>query len=267
MVGECEEVHQTRRYKVTNAEGGRPEPNVATYSGRRGAVVSDLHFLTIRSTLQEHLSSLMTAAEASDLFVFNGDIFDFKWSQHGGFPQSVRIAEAWIRTLVSAHSETHFVFLLGNHDCIDPYKTALDSIERGLKNFEWHENWFRLKKKLFLHGDVCHAGGTAKALRAYRNRWSRMLRTSPFSHAAYWAVGRSGLPAVAPRFLRRKACARQILDYLAEELGDDFSSLEEVYFGHLHKSFRDFQIDGMIFHNTGAAKKGVELDIHRFEMD
>lgn len=262
-----EDDQQTRRCEVRNAEGVRPEPKGGNCPGRRGAVVSDLHFLTNRTTLQEHWSRIMTAAKDSDLFVFNGDIFDFKWSQHGGFQESVRIAEAWIRTLVSAHSETRFVFLLGNHDCIDPYKTALDSIERGLKNFEWHENWFRLNKKLFLHGDVCHAGGTGKALRAYRNRWSRMLRTGSLSHAAYWAVGQSGLPAVAPRFLRRKACARQILNYLAEELGDDFSSLREVYFGHLHTSFRDFQIDGMVFHNTGAAKKDMELEVLWFEMD
>lgn len=208
----------------------------------------------------------MEAADACDLFVFNGDIFDFKWSQHGGFRQSVRMAEAWIRTLVSAHSQTRFVFLLGNHDCIDPYKTALDGIQRSLPNFEWHEYWYRLNKKVFLHGDVCHAGGTAKDLRAYRNRWSRMIRTSPLSHAAYWAVGQSGLPMVAPRFLRRKACAMGILNYLREELGQDFQDIEEVYFGHVHTAFRDFRLEGLTFHNTGAATKGMELEIIWFRV-
>lgn len=233
---------------------------------RTGAVISDLHLLTNRTTVQEHWSSIMEAADQADLFVFNGDIFDFKWSQHGGFRQSVRIAEAWIRTLVSAHRDTQFVFLLGNHDCIDPYKTALDSIQKGIRNFEWHENWYRVGQKLFLHGDVCHAGGTARALRAYRNRWSRVIRTSALSHAAYWAVGQSGIPNVAPRFLRRKACARQILSYLTDELGPDLSGVEDVYFGHVHTAFRDFKVDGVTFHNTGAAIKGMELEIIWFSI-
>jgi UDP-2,3-diacylglucosamine hydrolase len=232
----------------------------------RGAVISDLHLLTNRTTVQEHWASIAEAAERCDLFVFNGDIFDFKWSQHGGFQQSVRIAEAWIRTLVTGHPTTRFVFLLGNHDCIDPYKTALDGIQRYLPNFQWHEYWFRLNEKVFLHGDVCHAGGTAKALRAYRNRWSRMIRTGTLSHAAYWAVGQSGIPAVAPRFLRRKACARGILNYLKEELGPGFQEIEEVYFGHVHTAFRDFRMDGLTFHNTGAAMKGMDLEVFWFSL-
>lgn len=251
---------------MTESGAGVREHKGTEQASRRGAVVSDLHLLTIRTTVHEHWSSIMGAADISDLFVFNGDIFDFKWSQHGGFRQSVRIAEAWIRTLVSAHPDTRFVFLLGNHDCIDPYKTALDSIQRGMRNFEWHENWFRLGSKIFLHGDVCHAGGTARALRAYRNRWSRMIRTSALSHAAYWAVGQSGLPAVAPRFLRRKACARQILNYLAEELGPDLSDIREVYFGHVHTAFRDFRFEGLVFHNTGAPTRGMELEFIWFEV-
>jgi len=244
-----------------------PEPSSGggDVSGR-GAVVSDLHLLTNRTSVQEHWSSIMKVAEEADTFVFNGDVFDFKWSQHGGFQQSVRIAEAWIRTLVSAHPDTRFVFLLGNHDCIHPYKTALDGIQRSLSNFQWHEYWYRLDEKVFLHGDVCHAGGTAKALRAYRNRWSRMIRTSALSHAAYWAVGQSGLPTVAPRFLRRKACARQILGYLRNELGPAFDEIRQVYFGHVHTAFRDFRVDGLVFHNTGASTRGMELEVIRFSL-
>lgn len=247
-------------------ECGKARAEGAGNSPGCGAVISDLHLLTNRTTVQEHWSSIMETAEACDLFVFNGDIFDFKWSQHGGFRESVRMAEAWIRTLVSAHPQTRFVFLLGNHDCIGPYKTALASMQRSLVNFEWHEYWYRVNRRVFLHGDVCHAGGTAKDLRTYRNRWARMIRTSPLSHAAYWAVGLSGIPTVAPRFLRRKACARQILNYLKEELGTEFESIEEVYFGHVHTAFRNFRVDGLTFHNTGAATPGMALEIIWFEV-
>jgi hypothetical protein len=69
------------------------------------------------------------------------------------------------------------------------------------------------------------------------------------------------------RFVRKEACARRILAYLTNEFSDNpRSTIEEVYFGHVHTPFADFRYEGMLFHNTGAATKGVRLSVMRFPL-
>ncbi len=43
-------------------------------------VLSDLHMFCRRSHWRERVPEIRRAAAACDLFVFNGDTFDFKWS-------------------------------------------------------------------------------------------------------------------------------------------------------------------------------------------
>jgi len=231
-----------------------------------GAVVSDLHLFTNRTTVREHMPEIRRAAEECALFVFNGDIFDFQWSMHGGYEDSVHAAEQWIRDLAYAHRNTHCVFLMGNHDSIPAYRYALTELQEELTNLEWHEYWYRHGRRVFLHGDVYHAGTSHGALSRYRERCSRELQRGRIRHACYWALSRSGLPFVFLRFVRRATCARRILSYLNNELAGSVRHLREVYFGHVHTPFADFRYEGMLFHNTGAATKGVRLSVMRFPL-
>ena len=231
-----------------------------------GAVVSDLHLFTNRTTVHEHMPDIRRAADECRLFVFNGDIFDFQWSLHAGFEASVRAAEEWIRDLASSHPNTRFVFLLGNHDSIPAYRDALDRLAAEMGNLEWHSEWYRRDGRLFLHGDIYHGGATGASLDAYRTRCNRILRRSRFRHACYWLFARSGLPALFLRLVNRKTCARRILAYLRTELGPDLRDVREIYFGHVHTPFTDFRYDRLLFHNTGAALKGMRLSIMRFTL-
>lgn len=243
------------------------DPNPERMPPRRcGAVVSDLHLFTNRTTVHEHMPEIRDAAESCDLFVFNGDIFDFQWSLHQGFEASVRAAEDWIRELAQPHPETRFVFLLGNHDSVPAYRRALDELQTELPHLEWRPDWFEFDGRLFLHGDVYHGGTTAARLRAYRDRCNRRLRRCRMQHALYWFAAQAGLPAFLLRFVRKEDCARRIAAYLENERDAALDGIREIYFGHVHTAFADFRHRGILFHNTGAALKGSRLSVIRFRL-
>jgi UDP-2,3-diacylglucosamine pyrophosphatase LpxH len=178
----------------------------------------------------------------------------------------VRAAEAWIQELVTAHPDTRFVFLLGNHDCVDAYKQTLDTLSGTVSNLEWHEYWYRRNGTVFLHGDILQAGVTDAALAAYRSKWNRMHRRSPLSHALYWLFARSGLPVLFLRLVDRESTARRIRAYLRNEFGEQLGEVREVFFGHVHTAFSDFEHEGILFHNTGSATHGMRLSVLRFEL-
>lgn len=232
----------------------------------RGAVVSDLHLFTNRTTVHEHMHAIRAAAEACRLFVFNGDIFDFQWSLHEGFAESVRAAGEWITQLAAAHPHTRFVFVLGNHDSVPAYQRKLESLRQALPNLDWRSAWYRHGDKLFLHGDVYHAGPSARQLDAYRERCNGKLRRSRFRHACYWAFARSGLPAFLLQFVSRTACAKRLLPYLEAELGQELRQVRDIYFGHVHVPFADFRYGNFVFHNTGAATRGMRLSVMQFDL-
>ena len=246
----------------------RTTQNMTTQEETRscGAVVSDLHLFTNRTTVYEYMPAIRKAADTCRVFIFNGDIFDFHWSFHTGFVAAVKAAEQWIFALASQHPYTRFVFLLGNHDSIAEYSATLDKLSHANHNIEWSPNWYRINDKLFLHGDVYHAGSDIGRLAAYRKRCNLKLRRSRLRHACYWAFARSGLPQIFLLMVNRKTCARQILAYLSQELGDEMHQVREVFFGHIHTTFTNFEYQNVLFHNTGSATKGARLSVLRFAL-
>ena len=234
---------------------------------RAGAVVSDLHLLTNRTTFARHSESIRKMASESDLFIFNGDVFDFQWSRHGDSEASVREAISWIKSLVTQHSHCHFVFLLGNHDSIPDYVCALDKLSQSRKNLSWGEHHAQLGDRIFLHGDLYHAGGNPLMVDAYRHRRNQKLDRSPVLHGLYWGVTKAGVFRVLVKMVSKRSCARRIIAYLDKTMGDQASAVREIYFGHLHKPFSNFSYDRFVFHNTGAALFGMKLNIMRFEYE
>ena len=67
-----------------------------------GLVLSDLHLFSIRSCGEHHLLSIRESLEQADHIVFNGDTFDFRWSQYSTEEQSIAAALAWLRTRTEA---------------------------------------------------------------------------------------------------------------------------------------------------------------------
>lgn len=240
--------------------------NAAVQSKPSGAAVSDLHLFTNRTTVHHYITDIWNTAAECRLFVFNGDIFDFHWALQQGIPASVHAAREWIAELLETHPDTQFVFLLGNHDSIPDYQRTLDELARSHDNLTWHPEWYRRDSRMFLHGDVYHAGVTRAVLRAYRQQQNLRVGPSRLHQAMYRLLYQSRVPAALRRFVSRKTCARRILMYLQSELGPELADIRDIYFGHMHTPFSHFAYRDIHFHNTGAALMGMRLNIVRFDI-
>jgi UDP-2,3-diacylglucosamine hydrolase len=218
----------------------------------QGAVVSDLHLLSNRSTAHHYLESFHRTAREKDVFVLNGDIFDFQWSTHGGFHHSVEVARDWLTELITPHPSTTFIVLLGNHDSLADYRHLLDEQIQIHDNLFWKDDFIRLGTSMFLHGDAFHARNRHE-LQAYRRHFNRQLRKHPVKHYGYRVAARAGLLRLLAATVSKRRCARHLLRYLGHETPADMKIVTDIFFGHVHAPFYDFSFRGHRFHNTGAA--------------
>ena len=118
-------------------------------------VVSDLHMFCRRSDWHHFLPEMHQAAEQADLFVFNGDTFDFKWSTTD-VSETVKLAEAFLENFCKKHPHCQFHVNLGNHDHVPELMEALEALSKRLKNLTWHPYYLRVGNSVFLHGDVAN---------------------------------------------------------------------------------------------------------------
>lgn len=234
---------------------------------RRGRSLSDLHLLTRRSTAQQYQPAIEAAADDADLFVLNGDIFDFKWSTEASVEDSVASAEEWIRDLVDPRSGCRFVFLIGNHDNIDSYKALLQRLSGELPNLDWEEYYLHLGDKVFLHGDVVHRATTPELLDRKRRKFAQPRPKGPVANAMYDGLTRSRIHVGVTHIYPKKIFLRRVISYLRNVLPDHLDDLQQVYIGHLHDTFADLELDGLTFHSSGAAIDGLTLNIFEFEYD
>ena len=214
--------------------------------------MSDLHLLSNRSTAHHYLESFHMAAWEKDVFVLNGDIFDFQWSTHGGFHDSIEVAREWLTDLITPHPSTTFIVLLGNHDSLPDYRLLLDDLADQHANFFWKDDFIRLGNSIFLHGDAFHAE-TREDLQAYRHHFNQQLRKHPVKHYGYWLAARAGILRLVASTVSKRRCARHLLRYLGHEAPTDMEQVTDIFFGHVHAPFYDFKFRGRSFHNTGAA--------------
>jgi UDP-2,3-diacylglucosamine hydrolase len=233
---------------------------------RAGRTVSDLHILARRTAVEKHMPSIRQAAGEADLFVLNGDIFDFRWSVRVGMHASIAAAEEWIHNLATDFPSCRFVYVLGNHDHIPLYMAMLERLSGSLGNLAWEEYIYRLGPKVFAHGDAFHGSGRSpELLRVRRAREHR--QRGVVLNAMYDAFVGSGLHRAIPHLIPKRLFVRRVSRYLHAALGEGCDDVRDVYLGHLHKAFRDLEFGGMRFHNTGAAIDGVRLHILPFEFD
>lgn len=231
-----------------------------------GATISDLHLFSHHSRPQRYLGQIDQTAQQADIFIFNGDIFDFKWSEHGVFSRSVIAAHHFLEQLVERHPTCHFVVILGNHDAVPLYMDALRELNDAHANFEWHEFAYIVQDRVFLHGDVIHAGCTNHALRRFRAKLQRPANGHTLQRMAHNAVHKSHVPWIAFKMLPKRILASRILSYLNHENWLAGNSIEHVHFGHTHSAFEDFRYRGYLFHNTGSATHGSQFRIVKFPL-
>lgn len=233
---------------------------------RIGATVSDLHLFSHHSRMDRYFAHMEEVASVAEAFVLNGDIFDFKWSEHGIFSRSVQAAEHFLRKLAEDHPDCHFHVVLGNHDAVPPYRRCLEELASQHVNLDWHEFACQLEDRVFLHGDVIHAGSSNAAVRAFRSRLQHPARGLAWHKWAHSAVHRSRVPWAAFRMLPKRLLAVRLLAYLENENWLNGRPVRHIYFGHTHSDFEDFSFRSYRFHNCGSATHGARLRLVTFPM-
>lgn len=232
---------------------------------KRISVVSDLHIFCSRSNWETKLYAVEEAIQSSDIFVFNGDTFDFHWAKGKSNEQVFQKAVDFLKALAEKYPQCHIHLNLGNHDHRREFCQLLSQLEKELPNFSWHPYYLKVGKIVFLHGDASIRKMSHGQLTKYRNRWERKpLRKNALVNQIYdVAIRMRTHVAVSHIYFRRRRTARNLLWYLNKlELGTE-SGISEVYFGHTHVPLRNFRYKGITFHNTGTAYKGMKLNILR----
>ncbi|HLA84841.1 MAG TPA: metallophosphoesterase [Thermoguttaceae bacterium] len=231
-------------------------------SPKKTYFVSDLHVFSSRSQEHRYLEQIGHAAAHARAFVLGGDIFDFRWSIVASPEETVARAIRWLHELATDCPACRFHFVVGNHDYHEPFLARLDHLEARLANFMWYPFYVRLGNSVFLHGDVADRRMTAQKLTDRRSRWLDKKPKGPVANRLYDLMIENKIHKPLVHLGRRKrTVTRRILAYL-DEIGEGPSTgLKNVYFGHTHLAFSDFEHDGVRFHNGGAPIHGLRFRI------
>lgn len=225
-----------------------------------GLVISDLHLFAGRSDGAVLFEGIQSQLESIDLFVLNGDTFDFRWSHFSSEEEGITAALRWLDGLRSRYPELEIHFVLGNHDCLTNFRKRLPTHPR----FHLHEYLLRLGSHLFLHGDCSNRGMTPEKLRAYRKIWSHDSPKGDPSKKLYRLVDAAGLSRAFHHLYFREAAT---VSRVARFLGPDLDGISNCYFGHTHVPFSNHHHNGVTFFNTGSGIRGMGFNPKRFEID
>ncbi|MEW6745167.1 MAG: metallophosphoesterase [Planctomycetota bacterium] len=234
----------------------------------RGVVVSDLHLFSRLSQAQRVVDAIHEAAAAAHVLVLNGDIFDFQFAFGHSERASVAAAIAWLDSLRHRCPACRIHYVLGNHDTLDPFVSALYRWAREAPRVAVHEYTLQLGRNLFVHGDCANRAMTCREFEAYRESWRRKSRRNALYGRLYEALDRLGLRHLVHRvvFPRRKV-AERILYYLTDLHGGLTERIDDIYFGHTHLPFTNYPLNGVRFHNTGSAMERMGFNMLTFEFE
>ncbi|YCM46284.1 metallophosphoesterase [Verrucomicrobiaceae bacterium 227] len=228
-------------------------------------VISDLHLFSRRSRGDELLKTYLENIDTPTTLVFNGDTFDFRWTELAGEEETLAAAEAWLLDLLDRLPNTQIHYILGNHDCLNTFRSRLENHARKRPNFHLHEFWLRIDTHFFLHGDCSNRGMNISKLKKYRHSWSTDSPRGEFSKRLYHLVDRTGIGALFHRlYFRQNPTVARVIRYVREVAPDDFKETEHIYFGHTHVPFHDHKSGEIVFHNTGSAIAGMGFSPKQF---
>jgi UDP-2,3-diacylglucosamine pyrophosphatase LpxH len=234
---------------------------------RRGIVLSDLHLFARRSRGTDCVNSLRPEMASAEFIVLNGDIFDFRWSRLRDLETTVVAALNWLRDLMNDFPECRIHYVLGNHDCLTGFQDGLAALATTLPRLQWHEHVLRLGDALFLHGDCADEKMDPRGLRQYREPWENDRQRDAFAAISYIAADRLGLTHFTQAWhFPRRATVERIVHYLGRAWPDWQNTVRDCYFGHTHLPFSGYRHNGVAFHNTGSAIRGMDFNPIIFEM-
>ncbi len=235
--------------------------------GQAGCFVSDLHLLTARSSAARYIGAIRTAAARSQVFVFGGDVFDFRWARMP-VAHAAEHAAGWLRELAETCPLCQFHYLLGNHDHYEAFIDRLIELDRDIPNLTWDHHFLRSGSKVFLHGDVLGRGVTAESLVERRTRPHHYRAREAWEHQVYDLAVFAGLHRPIPYFVHpTRVVVRKVLRYLRRAGQGPETGVRDVYFGHIHRVLSNYRYQNVRFHSGGATIHGVRFHIVEFEMD
>jgi len=223
--------------------------------------VSDLHLFAYRSVGAKCFDSIRPQLATTDVLVLNGDIFDFRWSTLPDLQTTVTASIAWLDEVakISPRLEVHYV--LGNHDCQTFFRASLATLAETRPNFRWHEQGVRIGSAVFLHGDCTHRKMDPAGLERHRKAWDNQFQHRLWRAHAYVAADYLGLTWATHRgYFPRWETVGRVAHYLDQASADWRQTTRDCYFGHTHLPFSNYIRDGIAFHNTGSAIRGMDFN-------
>ena len=230
--------------------------------------VSDLHMFCRRSMANHHYERIEQSIAESDIFIFNGDTFDFRWSIHESVEKTVSESIKWLRAIIENAPHCQFYFILGNHDSAHLFVDALELLAQDLPNLEWHEYYLKLGSSLFLHGDVANRKMSAQDLDRYRKNWMHEEQRGEFQNRMHdWVFKLRLHKAVARSYFPTSRTLSRIQHYLNDIEHGEGSEITDVYFGHTHLRMDSIEFNGQRFTNGGAPMPGLDFDILKTQVN
>lgn len=224
--------------------------------------VSDLHLFCRRSLADRHMDRIAQAAAKADAFVFNGDIFDFRWSIFANTAETARESVRWLEKFVQARPECQFHYVLGNHDHVQAFMDEMHELAERTHNLSWDPYYVKIGNALFLHGDCTVWKMTARDLEEFRRGWLDEEPRGEFVNRIYDMAFRTRTHcAVSKMFFPRARVIQRMAHYL-DDIGEGVgSATKRVYFGHTHLAIDGHEHRGQLFYNGGAPMPGLSFRV------
>ncbi len=231
-------------------------------------VVSDLHMFCKRSHWEDHLQDMDAAAASADLFVFNGDTVDFKWTTLSGVEETVEAAIAFLGDMAGRFPECRFHVNLGNHDHVQKFIDALVELARKTENLTWHPYYLRVGNTLFIHGDMATRKMNQAQLEVYRSSWLHHKKQGRMKNRVYDAAFKAGAHVAVSRLAHPpKRTLKRVHAYIHDIGHGKPEGVENVYFGHTHVAVDGAHYRGVTFHNGGAPMRGMNFTLLTLKVD
>lgn len=233
---------------------------VSVGSKTKFGFVSDLHCFSSRSTASSYESLIREVIGRSDVCVWGGDLFDFRWSQIGHEDDSIATALTWLDRLYDEFPSKQFVFLKGNHDAHQRFVERLNQWAETKDRFACGLDAIVAGDALFVHGDVIERGGSDAGFAKYRQSWHAKPVAHPRSSRFYdVAVSARLHNAVALSVHRRRRTCQRLARWVHRQDKDLMQPVRRIVFGHTHRWIGHYRHAGMNFYNGGAAIKHVKF--------
>ena len=224
----------------------------------QGLVISDLHLFSRRSDGADLWSQAGDDHKDADTLVLNGDFFDFRWSHHPNEESSIAAAVAWVDRLLTSSRWRAVHYIFGNHDCLTSFQTRLEAFAADHAQLACHDHRLQIGRNLFLHGDCANRLMDAGALERYRDAWSRDRPRGAVRRVLYDGADALGLSrAFQELYFPRTRSVQRVAHHLNHVMPAWREDIDHCYFGHTHRPFRDLELEGVRFHNTGSGIRGM----------